>query len=74
MKGLWDITHEMHLINFIIDIRFQPVILFVANEVKKKRMLLGCTSSLPAYLALEGSSFYWSASLSVLTLKEVKCN
>lgn len=41
MKGLWDITHEMHLINFIIDIRFQPVILFVANEVKKKKNAFG---------------------------------
>lgn len=70
MKGSWDIMHEMHLINFIIYIRFQPDILFITNEVKKKNVL-GYTSFLPACLAWKDQAAS-SASLSALILKQVK--
>jgi len=65
--------HEMHLISFTIYIRSQPVILFITKgEKKKKRMLLGCTSSLPACLVLEDQALTEVPFSSLLTIKEVK--
>lgn len=64
--------HEMHHIDFIIDIRCKPVSPFIANGGKKMEEKKRCTSSLPVCLVLEGSSSQLSAFFSPLTTKQAK--